>query len=186
MHYDEAMSGTRAVTAEEFLRMGGDVRQELVRGEVVEMSPGGARHSRIGSFLGHLLWKHVEERDPGRVYTADCGYLLERGPDTVRAPDVSFVRHERLSGIDEAKFLPLAPDLAVEVVSPSDSFREVEERAEMWLSFGARLVWIVEPVLEKVFVHDPDRPRQVLSGENVLTGGEVLPGFAVPVERVFR
>jgi Uma2 family endonuclease len=184
MRYDAVMSETKLVTAEELLAMG-ERRCELVRGRVVDVTPAGAGHGRIGSWLNARIRQFVEERDLGVVYGADTGFRLERDPDTVRAPDVAFVAADRLPEIDERKYVPFAPDLAVEVVSPSDTFREVEEKARMWLSSGTQLVWVAEPETERMFVYRPDAPRQELSADDELTGGEVLPGLAIPLARCF-
>jgi Uma2 family endonuclease len=184
MQYDAAMSETKLVSAEELLAMGKG-RRELVRGQVLEFPYAEPRHSRIGVNVGTLLWQFVKREGLGTVYGADTGFLLERAPDTVRAPDAAFVAEGRLEGVDERKYLPLAPDLAVEVVSPSDSPREVEERAAMWISFGTRLVWVVEPELEKAFVYRPGVPRKELSRDEELDGGEVLPGLVIPLAECF-
>ena len=135
--------------------------------------------------LGSLLEQHVRSGQLGVVCAAETGFIISRDPDTVRAPDASFVSAERLRGIDDRKYLPLAPDLAIEVVSPGDSFREVEEKAAMWLAHGSRLVWVVEPDLEKVYVYRPEGAREVLGSDAELTGDEVLTGFARPVAELF-
>jgi Uma2 family endonuclease len=183
MDYDVGMPRTRPVTAEELMAMG-EGRRELIRGEVVEMTPAGGRHSEIAACFTHFLREFVVRGRLGVVYAQDCGFRLEREPDTVRAPDTAFVRGERLKGIDTTGYVPLAPDLVVEVVSPSDTFREVEEKAAMWLSFGVRLVWVVEPDLRQVMVYRPGAARSVLTVEDTLTGEDVLPGFEAEVAEV--
>lgn len=161
------------------------IRHELIRGEVVEVTPTGGRHSRIAVELGFRNRDFLGDLSRGSVFGADCGFRLERDPDTVRAPDVAFVTSGRLEGVDDRGFLPFAPDLAAEIVSPSDSFREVEEKASMWLSFGARLVWVVEPDLRRVYVCRPGGDRTVLSEADELSGEAVLPGFSLSVADLF-
>jgi Uma2 family endonuclease len=179
MRYDVAvMVETGRTTAEELLAMG-EGRRELIRGEVVELSPGGPRHGRVVYRLGLRFEPFVESGDLGTVYVNDTGFLLERDPDLVRAPDLAFVAKGRPEGHDERRYFPFAPDLAVEVVSPSDTFAWVEEKAATWLSHGTRLVWVIEPELRKAFVYRPDRPRETLSEEDELRGEDVLPGLAI-------
>ena len=131
--------------------------------------------------LGARIVEFARRSSLGEVYGSDTGFLLERDPDLVRAPDVAYIAKERLQGIDETKYLPFAPDLAVEVVSPSDSFRDVEEKAAMWLAHGTRIVWVIEPELRKAFVYRPDTPREELSEHGELRGEDVLPGLTVPL-----
>lgn len=184
MQYDTAMQETRLTTADELFAMGRKFC-ELIHGEVVEVTPGGGSHSRLGITLASRILVFTEARELGTVFGADTGFLLKRDPDTVRCPDVAFVATGRLDGIDETRFLPFAPDLAVEVVSPSDRFREVEAKAAMWLSFGSRLVWVVEPDLRKVFIYRKDSPREELTETDDLTCEDLLPGLTIPLANIF-
>src|SRR5215212_7153667 len=111
---------TKQMTADELLAMpdDGSHRYELMRGDLIAMSPAGTRHSDIALRIGSHLMRFVRDRKLGAAFGADCGYVLARDPDTVRSPDASFVRAERMIATD--KFFPGAPDLAVEVVSPND------------------------------------------------------------------
>lgn len=184
VRYDEAMPETRLVTAEELFARKND-RCELVRGEVFELTPPGGEHGAIVTDLAYLL-KRAKPKEAGlRAFAGDPGFLLARDPDTVRAPDLALVRRDRLEGVDLRKYLPLAPDLAVEVVSPGDSFPEVEARARMWLDFGVPIVWMVEPSSRRIYVHRPGHPRLELAGDDLLTGGDVFPAFSVPAREVF-
>ncbi len=108
------------------------------------------------------------------------------GPDTVRAPDVAVVSTARIAGHEQViGYLPFAPDLAVEVVSPSDSFADVETKARMWLTHGTRIVWVVEPDSRRVLIYELDRDRRELVESGDLDGGDVLPGFKVSVAKLF-
>jgi Uma2 family endonuclease len=177
------MSETRLVTAEELLAMG-QGRRELILGEVVELSHPGPRHGWITARICRLLDEFVESGDLGPICT-DTGFRLERDPDTVRAPDVAFIAADRLEGHDPRKFLPFAPDLAVEVVSPNDFYPAVEAKAAMWIAHGTRAVWVVEPESRRVFVYRPGEPRVDLGADDEIDGGDALPGFTAPVERFF-
>ena len=130
-------------------------RTELVRGELIVMAPAGGRHGQIAHKVALLVGNHVLARSLGRVFAAETGFLLRRGPDTVRAPDVAFVAAQRL-GIEDipAGFLEMAPDLAVDVVSPGDSRAAVRSKVSDWLAAGTRLVWVVYPEKRSI-VHRP-------------------------------
>ena len=161
-------------------------RTELVSGDLVVMAPAGGRHGQVAHRIGLFIGNHVLERDLGRVFAAETGFLLRRGPDTVRAPDVAFVAGERL-GTEEtpAGFLELAPDLAVEVVSPGDSAGAVRDKIQDWLAAGTRLVWVVYPETRSVVVHRQGGSPETLSEEDTLSGVPALSDFAVRVRELF-
>ncbi len=175
-------------TAEELLRLPSDGRRlELVKGELYEMPPAGGRHGNAGSNLHIALGVHVKVSRLGRMFTADTGFVISRGPDTVLAPDVSFVSYDTLpTGDVPAGFLELAPDLAIEVKSPSDSNREVREKTEPWLAAGTSAVWVVDPGDRTVTVHEQGQVPQVLTESESLSGGAVVPGFQVSVRELFQ
>ncbi len=150
------------------------------------MSPAGGRHGRIAARIGKLMAIHVDEYQLGECFAAETGFVLSRNPDTVRAPDVAFVSQEKMAALqDDSGFLPFAPDLAVEVVSPNDSFAEVEGKAWMWIASGTRLVLIVEPESETVYVYRAGTDIQVLDPQSVLDATDVVPGWRVQVADFF-
>ena len=170
------------MTAERFAELG-EGRRELVRGVSIEMSPTGGRHGRLTALLTTFLSGHVEAHGLGAVYGAETGFLIERDPDTVRAPDVAFVAAGRVVDTDE--FLPLAPDLAVEVLSPSDRYGEVDDKVHQWLAAGARQVWVVDPAAQRVHVfRAEDHPLDLGPGDT-LDGAPVLPGFTLRIDELF-
>ena len=176
-----------AVSVEQLLRMPDTgSRYELARGELIEKPPAGARHGHITSRIDGRLGNYVEETGAGKVFTADTGFVLERGPDTVRAPDVAFVSEDRLPrGELPSGFLEMAPDLAVEVVSPSDSADQVQEKMEQWMRHGVRLAWLVYPATRSVAVYRALDDVRILTGRDVLSGEPVIPGFSRTVEELF-
>jgi Uma2 family endonuclease len=176
------------MTAEQLLRMPDDgFRYELIAGELKKMSPSGWRHSSIAGQLHTRLGQHVEQHDLGRVFGAEPGFILARDPDTVRAPDIAFVRREHLPAAPpEDAFWPGAPDLAVEVVSPGDTLREVDEKVEAWLAAGAAMVWVVNPKWRSVTVYRSATDIKVLTEKDQLDGQDVVPGFRCPVSEIFR
>ncbi len=175
----------KIITAQDLERISASRRCELVRGELREMAPAGARHGKIALQIGRLLGNYAQERKAGEALAAETGFVLERRPDTVRAPDAAFISNERLpSGGLPAGYLEMAPDLAVEVVSPGDSAADVQERIEDWLRAGTRLVWVVYPKTRAVAVYQPGGEARILSSGDVLDGGAVLPGFSAPVSAI--
>jgi len=175
------------LTAEEFFHLATyDRCYELVKGELYEMTPAGAAHGSSAMRAGALLNVHVRANQLGEVFAAETGFILRRNPDTVRAPDAAFVSRDRLpTGELPVGFLELAPDLAVEVVSPGNTAREVQEKVEDWLRAGTRLLWVLYPATRSVAVHRSLEDVRVLSEEDALEGGEVIPGFACEVRELF-
>jgi Uma2 family endonuclease len=177
----------RQVTAEELLRMPDDgSRYELVRGELRKMTPAGSAHGRITVRITWRLARHVEENQLGAVYAAETGFVLSTDPDTVRAPDVAFVSRSRLEAVGEVEgFWPEAPDLAVEVVSPGDTYAEVEEKVFDWLEAGTKMVVVVNPRKRTATVYRSSTDITALAEDAVLDAGDVVPGFKLPLREVF-
>jgi Uma2 family endonuclease len=173
------------MTAEELFELQDDgLRHELVEGELRTMAPAGFDHGRVALRIGARILAHVEEQLLGEVLAAETGFVLARDPDTVRAPDVAFVASER-APLGTRGFAELAPDLVVEVVSPSDRASEVASKAAMWIDAGVRLVWVVDPQARLAAVHHPGGLVTVLREDGVLDGEDVLPGFRLPLTTVF-
>lgn len=154
----------RMMTAKDLLDMPSDgFRYEIVRGELHKMPPAGRHHGRRAMRIGASLLFWAESSDAGEVYAAETGFLLASDPDRVRAPDAAFVRAERLEAIGDADgFIPLAPDLAVEVVSPNDRHSEVNEKTSDWLNAGTLAAAAANPRRRAVDVHRPNAPPVTL------------------------
>jgi Uma2 family endonuclease len=178
---------TRTVSADQLLRLPHRHRRyELIRGELREMSPAGFEHGTIIGRLTRRLADFVEDGALGVVLGAETGFVLARNPDTVRAPDISFVAQERLQQIGiPAAFFPGAPDLAVEVVSPGDTVEDVESKVDDWLNAGTRLVWVVNPRRRTVTAYRSKQQVNVVAEPDTLDGGEVVPGFRCRVADLF-
>lgn len=162
-----------------------DQDYELVEGRLVVSEPPGWTHGSIAVHVSAVLHAFVRAHGLGRV-VVDSGYVLARRPDTVRGPDVSFVRTVRLPAPDVAhRFYEGAPDLAVEIVSPDDRAAEVARKVAGYLRAGSGAVWVVYPDTRSVVVHTPDGLARLLGPDDVLTGGDALPGFAVTVGELF-
>ena len=168
------------MTADELLRLSAPGhRYELVKGELFEMPFAGWHRGSTAMRAGALLGTHVRDNGLGETFSAGTGFVLSRNPDTVRAPDASFVSKDRLpAGELPGGYIDLAPDLAVEVVSPNDREEEVLSKAEAWLQAGTRLVWVIDPSTRSARVHRAAGEFHHLSEDDSLDGGEVVPGFS--------
>ncbi len=181
------MATTRLMTAEEFARIDEDGRFDLLDGELIRMSPAGGRQGEIASVFVAALVAHARDRQPGKVYTAEASFMLARDPDVVMAPDAAFVRAERLPPPEERiGFLRIAPDLAVEIISPSDRRGAVRRKIAAYLAHGTPVVVAVEPRRRTVTVHRPGQLPTVLHEGDVLSVEDVLPGFHLPVAELFE
>jgi Uma2 family endonuclease len=175
------------VTADELCTLPDDgFRCELVRGEVRRMPPAGSEHGAVVMNLGSPLHWFVRSHDLGVVFGAETGFKIASDPDTVRAPDLAFVRRERIpeGGVPRG-FWPGAPDLAVEVISPGDTYTEVEEKVHDWLNAGTRMVLVLNPRTRTVTIDTSSTTVVRLTESDTLTGGEVLPGFTCQVSELF-
>lgn len=181
------MSTIALVTAQELARLPrGRVRYELIRGELRTMSPAGAKHGVYAMIIGGHLWEYVDRQQLGHVFAAETGFLLEADPDTVLAADVSFIGFERMPTVpDEPAFLNLAPDLAIEVLSPSDRPGRSLEKCQQWLDAGTRAVVIVDPPRQMIFVHRPRVLPVELFGEDELEVPDIVPGWKFPLTKLF-
>jgi Uma2 family endonuclease len=181
------MGALRNMTAEELLHYSHEpFRTELIRGRLVEMEPAGALHGAAAARICRLLANHVMTRGLGEVFGAETGYVLEKDPDTVRAPDASFVTQERIDAIGgiPSEFFPGPPDLAFEVTSPRDRRGEVESKTRSWLEAGTCAVVVIDPRHRVATIHRSHGTPQSYSGEEGLDFDDILPGFAPTVDEL--
>lgn len=171
----------RMMTADELLALPDDGnRYELVRGELIAMSPSAYLPAVVAGRTLVALGTFVLPRGLGEVGTAEGGFYLFRAPDTVRAPDVWFVSAARIpTGDAAAHFFDGSPDLAIEVLSPSDRYIDVMAKVREYLAAGSRLVWVIDPFGRSAAVFGADRNPQLLDEDEALDGGDTLPGFSV-------
>jgi Uma2 family endonuclease len=174
------------MTAEELGALASsEMRYELVRGTLRMMSPAGGRHGRISLRVARRVGDYVEEHELGETYAAETGFLLARNPDTVRAPDLAFISSGRLG--DQANFpgyLPIVPDLVVEVLSPHDRPAEVEEKTEAWLAAGVAIVLIIDPQAKTMQDFRPDATSR-LYREGLIELDPVIPGLRLDLDDLF-
>jgi Uma2 family endonuclease len=174
-------------TADELFMVPDDgYRYELVKGELRRMPPAGSEYGAVIMNLGGPLHQFVKTNSLGVVFGAETGFKIASDPDTVRAPDLAFIRRKRIpeAGLPRG-FWPGAPDLAVEVVSPGDTYTEVEEKVNDWLDAGTRMVLVLNPRARTATVYTSQTDVLRLIESDTLDGGEVMPGFTYRVAELF-
>jgi Uma2 family endonuclease len=182
------MVATKLMTAETFEALDAEGRLlELVEGEVREVPFAGRLHGSLEARLAYLLNSHNYREELGDVFGSQTSFVVRRNPDSVLMPDVAFVTAARLlEDEDWDRALPFAPDLAVEIESPSNTQAELLRKVSLYLAGGSRLVWLVRPKQLTVTVFSPDAPERTLGLDDTLDGGDVLPGFSLPLAELFR
>ncbi len=179
------MVATR-ITVDQFEATCGDERVELIDGVVIPMTPASDAPSSVTATVTAVLWHHVHSRGLGRVYSAEAGFVLFPDRETVLAPDTAFVRAERMpQGEARWHFPRLAPDLVVEVLSPSDRAADLAVKVSLYQEAGVPLIWVVDPRAETVTVLALGQAPLVVTATDTLDGGEVLPEFQVAVAELF-
>jgi Uma2 family endonuclease len=181
------MATKTLMTAKDLLNLPEDGwKYELVRGELVRLSPGKPKHGKAIITMATLINNFVNAHDLGTVYGNDTGFIVRHDPDTVRGPDVAFITKKRIPPEGEPdEYWAIAPDLVVEAPSDNDTRKEIREKVTDYLTAGVRLVWVVDPQKRTVEVHSA-RSQRVLKDKDVLTGGNVLPGFRCKVADIFQ
>ena len=177
------------MTADELLRLPrGRARYELIDGELRTMTPSGHLHGKVAARVARWLVAFVDDHDLGVAYGAETGFMLRRAPDTVRAPDAALVTKERLAtmALSPRGYFPGPPDLAIEVLSPSDVPHDVEQKIADWLAAGCRVVVVLDPERAIGRVHRPAVATQLLAMSDSLQIPELLPGWSVSLGDLFR
>lgn len=182
----DTLSRKTLLTADELEQMPDDdsVRIELDEGELITMPPAGMDHGDCEVNIAVLLKTYVKKQELGKVYSGDTGFRLL--DNTVRSPAVSFVRRERVPAVHNRGFGKGAPDLAVEIFSPSDSVRQLMRKVKQYFAAGCHTVWIVYPELREVNVLEASGVDRLLRAGDVLAAPELLPGFEVSVAELFE
>ncbi len=183
--YEQAETSTTPIktdmTYEEFLKS--DIKgYEYVKGELVPMSPPTMEHGEISMSLTLPLGTYIREKELGRLYPSDISFKLG---DRLVKPDLAYVSKERLPE-DRRQSSPIFPDLAVEVISPTDSQYDILEKAVAYLEAGTKLVWVIEPVTKTVTVYRSETDIEVLTRKDILIGEDVIEGFSCPVAQLFE
>lgn len=162
-------------------------RYELVRGELRKLPPASSDHGYLALEVGAELRNHVKAIQLGRTFGAETGFKLASDPDTIRAPDAAIVRQERVAEAEHTKgYWPGPPDLAIELISPGDTYSEVEEKALEWLNAGTHMVVVMDPRKRTVTVYRSREEIRVLTEADTLDGADVVPGWRVSVKELFE
>jgi Uma2 family endonuclease len=177
---------TELITGEELAKMGHIGRCELVGGRIVSMSPTGDAHGGYEGNFYHEIRSFVHAHNLGKVRVGEVGVYVRRNPDTVRGADVLFISHERYAGKRSSSYLDVAPDLIVEVLSPNDAWTEVMQKLREYFAIGVRLVWVADPEAQIVYAYRALTDLREFPAGAELPGDDVLPGFSVPVARLFE
>jgi len=171
--------------AELMLRQPSDKRSELIAGRMVVREPAGLHHGSVAAQLLIAVGTHAARERLGRVVAAETGFTLRRNPDTVRAPDVAFIRADRWPAAQTTGFGEIAPDLVAEVLSPGDRERDVRAKVADWLAAGTQLVWVIDQTRRVARAYRPDGSITTVTATDELDGESVLPGFVMPLSDLF-
>jgi Uma2 family endonuclease len=173
------------ITGEVLFKMGNIGRAELIRGEIIRMSPTGYSHGYVEFNIGGILRDFVRQYKLGRVLGGEVGVYTRRNPDTVRAADIAFISKVRMAQVKSHSYLDVAPELIVEVLSPDDSWSDLMEKLEEYFAIGVQMIWVADPRRQLVFVYHSLTEVERFTSGNELSGGQVLPGFKVSVAELF-
>jgi Uma2 family endonuclease len=179
----------RRLTSADLERMPDGDRIELIDGVPLEMVPPDIDHGDAAGLLIRRIGAFLDAHDPDGLVGPEIAFGFGPDPDpvTVLLPDVAYLRSDRVPPRGErGGVCRIPPDLAVEILSPSNTAVGIEAKVAVYLDGGARMVWVFNPLRRAVTVHLPDRTARTLVEDDVLDGGDVLPGFALPVRDVFR
>ena len=180
--------GEILLTAEEFGNMPDDGRYtELVRGRIVEVPPPNFKHGKVSARITFFLMTDAMRGDLGEVITNDSGIVTQRDPDTVRGADVAYYSYVRLPKVVEPDLYPdVAPEIVIEVRSPSDRWPKILEKVQEYLDLGVLVVCVLDPEPQAARLYRPGQPELILGPDDELTFPECLPEFRVPVRRFFE
>ncbi len=172
-------------TDAEFMALPDGDRYELINGELITVGNSGMEHGNLGAFLAGAIEFHVRSRKLGATCDSSTAFTMKSG--NRRSPDVSFVSRERLQGLKRLPkgYLQGAPDLAVEIISPSNTFEEIHNKIVEYFDNGSRLVWVVHPDEKSVLVYHQPEPDRLLTTSDYLNGEDVIPDFSLPVAALF-
>lgn len=175
----------KLVTGEELLAMGDIGRTELIDGRIVSMSPTGGQHGYLEVEFVAALDRFNRARKLGWVFSGEVGIYVRRNPDRIRAADVAFVSRDRLARRPRREFLSIAPELVVEIVSPSDRWDELRQKIQDYFSIGVERVWVCEPEQQDILVYRAPDAYTRVGMDETLHGDGILQDFQLRVAEIF-
>jgi len=176
---------SKPISGEELFAMGDIGPSELVRGEVMRRMPTGHPHGLIENLIAFFLTLFIRERKSGRILTGEVGIYTQRQPDTIRAADVVYISDDRFQLLQSSGYLDVAPELVVEIMSPSNTWSEVHEKLAEYFAVDVKMVWVVDPQLAQIHVYRGVDKMQLLQKADTLTAADILPGFEVALAEIF-
>lgn len=182
---DISISPEALVSGDQLFALGDIGSGDLIKGVFVKMTPPGFWHGYIEFNFGRTLSNFVRQHNLGYVIGGEAGIYTRRNPDTVRGVDVAFISHERMTQVKSESYLDVAPELIVEILSPSDRWDEVNDKLAEYFAIGVQLVWVADPKRKQIHVYRSPTEVEILAEKDVISGGEVLPGFSVTVAELF-
>jgi len=177
---------TKIFTGEDLAAMGDIGPCELINGRIVPMTPTGDEHGAVEMNIAAELRAFVREHNLGKVRCGEVGIYVRRNPDSVRAADVLYVSNERYARKGSSAFLDVSPDLVVEILSPSDTWTNVTQKVRDYFAIGVRMVWVVDPTTRSISAYRSPTDIREFTANDTLPGDDILPGFSVPVARLFE
>ncbi|MEZ4864653.1 MAG: Uma2 family endonuclease [Caldilineaceae bacterium] len=175
----------RLLTGEELYRMSGLGSNDLIRGEIVERMPTGHLHGDIEFTIGFFLKSYLRKHKLGKLFGGETGVYTGRNPDTVRGVDVAYMSYARYERVQSTSYLDIAPELIVKIMSPQDTWTEVQEKLVEYFAIDVKVVWVVDPKLKQIHVFHALEEIHILRLEDDLTCEDLLPGFSVPLTEIF-
>lgn len=176
----------KLITGEELLEMGDIGPAELIDGRIVSISPTGKRHGSLEYLIARLLGEFVEQRGLGEVFVGEPGIYIRHNPDRIRAADVVFISNERAAQDESEGYFQVAPELVVEVISPSDGWEDINEKLEDYFSIGVERVWICQPKRKNMLVYRSPQEFIKFESNEILAGEGILNGFELPLSKLFK
>jgi Uma2 family endonuclease len=174
------------LTGDELFAMGDIGRSELVKGELILISPTGHPHGYYEGNFFVALHTFVRPKKLGRVLVGEVGIYTTRNPDTVRGADVVFISNERMAQVQSASYLDVAPELVVEILSPDDRWSEIQDKLAEYFNIGVQMVWVANPKQQQVYVYRSLTEMEIVDADELLTGDDLLLGFSVSVAELFE
>jgi Uma2 family endonuclease len=178
------MVATRSLTVAEFEAEAREGLWELIDGEPIAVTPSAGLSSMIAARINGHVFIYLMEHPLGHAFSSDAGFILFPDRDTVRSPDFAFVQRSRLPEVPAA-YIPTPPDLAVEVLSPTDRMPDALAKVTMYLQAGVQLVWLIDPHKRTATIFRQDESPTTIGEDGVLDGVDVLPGFTLPMAVLF-